>query len=136
MIKNSPASVGGMRWFLVWEDPTSLEQLSPCTTAPDPVPQSPGTAATEAHTPSSLCSSTRGAAATRSPHTAESSPHSSQREKRLCGYKDPAQPKTKKRAAWCWHRTDLWSDGTQSKMTLHVYGHLIFKWVPRPLNAK
>ena len=37
MVKNLPASTGDRIRPLVWEDPTSAEQLSPCATTVEPV---------------------------------------------------------------------------------------------------
>ena len=36
---------------LVWEDPTCVEQLSPCATTTEPALQSPRATTTEAHMP-------------------------------------------------------------------------------------
>ena len=82
--------------------PHALKQLSPCTTAVEPVLQSPGTttteptaAATEAHVPESPCSSTtRDVTTMRCLNTAKkSSLCSLQLERCLHSNKDPAQPK-------------------------------------------
>ena len=78
MVKNLPASTGDMGLSLVWEDPT-------CQGVTMPVPWllSPRATMTEARVPQSLRSTTREAAAMRSPRTtaADQRPLTTTREK-------------------------------------------------------
>ena len=74
-----------------------MEQLSLSTAATEPVLESPGATATEAHVPETLRSAIREAAARRSTGTGpKSSPRSLQLEKSPRSSKDSAQPQRRK----------------------------------------
>ena len=77
--------------------PHAMEQLSPCTTTPEPVLQSPHITITEAC--ELRAHATKEATIMRTPHTAarEQPPFTTTREKPTRSNKNPAQPKTKKR---------------------------------------
>ena len=115
VIKNAPASAGDTLWFLVWEDPTCREQLGPCTTTLSLCLRAQEPQLLKSTHPRA-CAAPQEKPLQREVCTPQSSPHSSQLEKRLCSYEDPAQLKTNRgKGSMVRHRADTQCNGTESE---------------------